>query len=141
MNKGIIIVDHGSKKVESNQMLLEVVDLFHQRFSSKYNIIEPAHMELVEPSIETAYNKCVEKGADFVIICPFFLGPGRHWQQDIPSLALEASKKFPGTNYHVSKPLGVDDLILDLLEKRLSSCTGNSYSCPACEGTSRAGNL
>lgn len=140
MKKGIIIVDHGSKKDESNTMLLEIVDSFTERFSSKYSVIEPAHMELAEPSIETAYRNCVQKGADFIVICPFFLGPGRHWQQDIPSLALEASKKFPGTNYHVSKPLGVDDLILDLLEKRLSACTDNSFSCPACEGTIRAGN-
>ena len=141
MIKGIVIVDHGSKKVESNKMLEEITHLFQKRFSSKYKIIEPAHMELAEPSIETAYAKCVSKGADFIVICPFFLGPGRHWQQDIPSLALEASAKFPGTNYHVAKPLGVDDLILDLLEKRLSTCTSNSFSCPACEGTTRAGNL
>ena len=77
MNKGIVIVDHGSKKDESNQMLLDVASLFHERFSTKYNIIEPAHMELAEPSIETAYGNCVEKGADFIVICPFFLGPGR----------------------------------------------------------------
>ncbi|MBT3476071.1 cobalamin biosynthesis protein CbiX [bacterium] len=141
MNKGIVIVDHGSKKIESNQMLLDVTNLFYERFSLKYSIIEPAHMELAEPSIETAYGNCVKKGADFIVICPFFLGPGRHWQQDIPCLALEASKKFPGTNYHVAKPLGVDDLILDLLEKRLSTCTGNSFSCSECEGTLRAGNL
>ena len=141
MTKGIVIVDHGSKKSESNLMLEEVTNLFRERFASKYAIIEPAHMELAEPSIETAYGKCVDKGADFIIICPFFLGSGRHWQQDIPSLALDASTKFPGTNYHVAKPLGVDDLILDLLEKRLSTCTSNSFTCPACEGTSRAGIL
>jgi sirohydrochlorin ferrochelatase len=141
MSKAIIIVDHGSKKDESNQMLVEVAKLFYERFSSKYNIVEPAHMELAEPSIEDAYSNCVKRGANFIIICPFFLGPGRHWQQDIPSLALEASAKFPGTNYHVAKPLGIDDLILDLLEKRLSTCTDNDFSCPACDGTLRAGNL
>ena len=109
--------------------------------SNKYDIVEPAHMELAEPSILTAYTKCVEKGAEFIVICPFFLGPGRHWQQDIPSLANQAAKEFPDTNYHVVTPLGVDELLLDLIEKRLVGCTENSFICPSCEGTERAGNL
>jgi hypothetical protein len=37
-------------------------------------------------------------------------------------------------------PLGVDDLILELIEKRLTSCTDNEFKCPSCEGTRRAGN-
>lgn len=73
MKKGIVIVDHGSKKIESNKMLEEVTSLFHDKFKDKYDIVEPAHMELAEPSIETAYRNCVNKGADFIVICPFFL--------------------------------------------------------------------
>ena len=141
MKKGIVIVDHGSKKTESNDMLLEIVNLFAEKFSNKYDIVEPAHMELAEPSILTAYTKCVEKGAEFIVICPFFLGPGRHWQQDIPSLANQAAKEFPDTNYHVVTPLGVDELLLDLIENRLVGCTGNSFICRSCEGTERAGTL
>ncbi|MEC9381893.1 MAG: CbiX/SirB N-terminal domain-containing protein [Thermodesulfobacteriota bacterium] len=141
MKKGIVIVDHGSKREESNKMLEEITMLFHQKFSVKYDIVEPAHMELAEPSISTAYGRCVEKGADFIVICPFFLGPGKHWNQDIPSLAKEASLNFPDTNYHVAKPLGVDDLLLELLEKRLNDCAESEFSCDSCEGTQRAGNL
>ena len=141
MKKGIIIVDHGSTKAESNQMLEQVTRLFYGKFSSKYDIVEPAHMELAEPSISTAYTKCVRKGAQFMVICPFFLGPGKHWNYDIPNLAREASKNFPDTNYHVVMPLGMDDLILELIEKRLVGCVQNQFVCPSCEGTPRAGNL
>ena len=141
MEKGIVIVDHGSKRQESNEMLEEIAALFYKKFTSKYKIVEPAHMELAEPSILTAYTKCVERGADFILICPFFLGPGRHWNQDIPSLANKAAMNFPSTNYHVVKPLGIDDLLLELLEKRLNDCTEREFSCDSCEGTNRAGNL
>ena len=140
MNKGVIIVDHGSRKSESNEVLEDVARLFYEKFSSKYGIVEPAHMELAEPSISTAYSRCVEKGADFIVICPFFLGPGKHWSHDIPYLANEASKNFPNTNYHVAMPLGADDLILELIEKRLTNCTHNQFTCPSCEGTDKAGN-
>ena len=137
MTTGIIIVDHGSRRAESNEMLERVAELFAQRFSQRYSIIEPAHMEMAEPSIATAYAKCVQRGAQRVIVAPFFLGPGKHWTQDIPSLTAAAAEKFPQTRYHITQTLGIDDLILDLLEKRVHSCTENSYLCDACRGTNR----
>src|SRR5215213_11302945 len=93
---GIVIVDHGSRRGESNAMLEEVTRLFAERFRQTYDIVEPAHMELAEPSIAAAYAKCVERGATRIIVCPFFLGPGKHWTGDIPRLTAEAASKFPG---------------------------------------------
>ncbi len=139
MRTGIIIVDHGSRREESNQMLEELASLFAKRFAERYDIVEPAHMELAEPSIATAYAKCVERGAQRVVVCPFFLGPGKHWTQDIPRLTAEASLQHPGTSYHVTRTLGIDDLILDLLEKRVHACVDNGFSCDACRGTLRSG--
>jgi sirohydrochlorin ferrochelatase len=136
---GIIIVDHGSRRTESNAMLEEVAALFHKRFAETYGIVEPAHMELAEPSIATAYAKCVERGATTVIVLPFFLGPGKHWTGDIPHLTATAAAAHPGTRYHVAMPLGVDDLILELLNKRAQFCVGNHLSCDSCRGTLRSG--
>ena len=120
-------------------MLEEIASLFAKRFAERYEIVEPAHMEIAEPSIATAYDRCVKRGATRVIVCPFFLGPGKHWTQDIPRLASEAAKQFPATTYHVTKTLGIDDLILDLLEKRVHSCADQGYICDVCRGTLRSG--
>jgi sirohydrochlorin ferrochelatase len=139
MTHGIIIVDHGSRREQSNQMLEEVAALFANRFTQLYEIVEPAHMELAEPSIATAFHRCVERGANHVIVCPFFLGPGKHWTSDIPRLTYEAAAAHPGTTYHVSKPIGVDDLILDLLNKRIQTCVTNNFRCESCTGTIRSG--
>src|SRR5688500_11676392 len=107
---GIILVDHGSRVRESNAMLERVAELFAARFADRYDIVEPAHMEIAEPSIATAYERCVSRGADHLIVCPFFLGPGKHWTQDIPELARTAAEAFPGTTHRVAHPLGIDDL-------------------------------
>jgi sirohydrochlorin ferrochelatase len=139
MKTGIIIVDHGSRRSESNAMLEELSRLFAARFSEKYSIVEPAHMEIAEPSIATAYHNCVARGAERIIVTPFFLGPGKHWTADIPRLAFEASKAHPGTQYHVTPTLGIDDLILDLLEKRVSGCFEDDFLCDQCRGTLRCG--
>src|ERR1700722_5767357 len=63
LSTGIVIVDHGSRGEESNLMLEGVADRFAQRFLEKYSIVEPAHMELAEPSIATAFARCVQRGA------------------------------------------------------------------------------
>lgn len=139
MQTGIIIVDHGSRLHESNRMLEQLTALFHNRFAERYPIVEPAHMELEEPSIATAYAKCVARGAGRIIVCPFFLGQGKHWTQDIPNLASQAAAAHPDTQYHVAFPLGIDDLILDLLEKRARFCVEHDCLCDGCRGTIRAG--
>lgn len=139
IKNGIVIVDHGSRLSESNQMLEQVAVLFAKRFAYRYSIVEPAHMELAEPSIATAYARCVERGATRVIVCPFFLGPGKHWTGDIPRLTSEAAAKHPQSTYHVAMPLGIDDLILDLLDKRVRFCVDQDCVCDNCKGTLRCG--
>lgn len=139
MQIGIVIVDHGSRRAASNQLLEEVAVQFGRRFAETYGIVEPAHMELCEPSIATAFGRCVARGATKVVVCPFFLGPGKHWTGDIPRLAAEAAAQHPGTTYHVTMPLGIDDLILELLAKRAGFCAGHGYLCDSCRGTIRSG--
>jgi len=136
---GIVIVDHGSRRDESNAMLEEVARLFGERFRERFEIVEPAHMELAEPSIATAYARCVARGATRVIVCPFFLGPGKHWTGDIPRITADAAAQYPQTEYHVTMPLGIDDLILELLAKRVGHCVEHGYRCESCRGTMRSG--
>src|SRR5207248_837243 len=85
VDQGVILVDHGSRRDESNAMLLDVVRDF--ALATGIPIVEPAHMELAEPSIATAFARCVERGATMVVVFPYFLLPGRHWNDDIPRLA------------------------------------------------------
>ncbi|MFO1019090.1 MAG: CbiX/SirB N-terminal domain-containing protein [Planctomycetales bacterium] len=119
MGRGIIIVDHGSRLPLSNALLAEVAAAFHARDPQKYPIVEPAHMELAEPTIAQAYDRCVARGAEEIVVCPYFLGPGRHWTEDIPRLVKDAAGKHPGTTWKLARPLGLDPLMLDLLHRRI----------------------
>ncbi|KAM5581757.1 sirohydrochlorin ferrochelatase, chloroplastic [Rosa sericea] len=136
---GVIIVDHGSRRKESNLMLNEFVDMFRER--TGYAIVEPAHMELAEPSIQDAFNSCVEQGANRVIVSPFFLLPGRHWNKDIPSLTAEAAKEHPGVSYMVTAPLGLHPLLVDVMNDRINHClshvAGDAAECAVCVGTGK----
>lgn len=52
---GIVIVDHGSRRKSSNDMLVEFCQLYQQ--ITQQQIVEPAHMEIAEPSIAQAIGK------------------------------------------------------------------------------------
>ena len=121
---GVIIVDHGSRRRESNEMLLEVVDAFRE--SNDFLAIEPAHMELAEPSLKTAFGRLVQQGAKLIVIHPYFLLPGRHWDEDIPALAAEAAAEHSDILYRITEPLGAHPLLGKILLQRIEECLGRT---------------
>jgi sirohydrochlorin ferrochelatase len=133
---GLIIVDHGSMRRESNELLLEVVEAYRQH--SGWRIVEPAHMEWAEPSIATAFARCVEQGATLVAVFPYFLGPGRHWSEDIPRLVAEAARSYAvhGVRHLVTAPLGLHPLVLEVIGERVAHCleriAGKADACDVC---------
>ena len=129
---GVVLVDHGSRREESNQLLLEVADAYRQH--APWQIVEPAHMELAEPSVAMAFAQCVQRGAELVVIFPYFLSPGRHWHSDIPALAATAAQAWPGVRFLVTAPLGLHELMLQVIDQRIAHCLNHvSADGPACE--------
>lgn len=114
---GIIIVDHGSRRQESNELLMEAVDRFRE--TGPFEIVEPAHMELAEPDIGMAFQRCVERGATRVIVFPYFLSPGRHWKQDIPQLTEAAAQAYPDVEWRVTAPFGLHDAMMQIIVERI----------------------
>eukprot|EP00850_Spirogloea_muscicola_P018096 SM000162S02374 [mRNA] locus=s162:176625:177973:- [translate_table: standard] len=136
---GVVVVDHGSRREESNHLLYAFVELYKEQ--SGRHLVEPAHMELAEPSIAQAFDRCVEQGARCVVVSPYFLSPGRHWSQDIPALTAEAASKHPGIGFLVTAPIGVHRLVAQVLEERIEHCMsqvrGTTGKCDICRGTDK----
>ena len=130
----IIIVDHGSRRAASNELLEEVVRQFAD--STGYSIVEPAHMDLASPTISEAFDRCVARGARTVVIHPYFLLPGRHWSEDIPRLAAEAAARHSGVSYLVTAPLGLHPLMSEIINDRIEHCLscarGEAEPCSIC---------
>ena len=135
----VIVVDHGTRRAEANTGF----EAFVRASSGQlpYSVVEPAHMELAEPSIATAFDRCVAAGAGTIAIAPYFLGPGNHWDRDIPALAAASAAGHPGVRWLVAAPLGPDPQLLDLAGARLARCLahvdGRAGECAACAGTGR----
>jgi sirohydrochlorin ferrochelatase len=134
---GVVVVDHGSRRPEVNRA--------HERFVADYRgrvrhpVVEPAHMELAEPSIATAFDRCVAAGAGTVVVAPYFLWPGDHWHRDLPALTAEAASRHPDVHWMVAAPLGPDSVLMDLVDRRVAHClahaAGAAPECATCAGS------
>ena len=120
-------------------MLLEATRIFATQ--SEYKIVEPAHMELAQPDIATAFTHCVNRGATRVIVFPYFLSPGRHWSEDIPALVAAAAQSFPNVEWLVTAPFGLHSgmsaVINDRIEQCLHVANGKGTGCDVCGDNSK----
>ena len=98
-------------------------------------------MELARPSINDAFAKCVEAGAKLIVVHPYFLLPGRHWDQDIPRLAAEAASEHVGTKFLVTSPLSLHPLMAEVIQARVEQCLahalGQGPDCELCADTGK----
>ena len=114
---GVVLVDHGSRREAANAMMHDVAALF--KVVSGLPIVEPAHMELAEPTVAQAFDRCVEQGARTVVVHPYCLSPGRHSREDIPRLAADAATKHPDVALAVTQPLGLEPLLCEVVLTRV----------------------
>ena len=115
--KGILIVDHGSRKREANDMLRCMANLI-QTMGGPDVVVRYAHMELADPDIPAGFEDCVHGGASEVIVFPYMLSPGRHSTSDIPRMVADAAKKFPNVAFAVTPAFGLDEKLAEIVLAR-----------------------
>jgi sirohydrochlorin ferrochelatase len=115
--KAIIIVDHGSRRAEANEMMTCVANLV-QSMAGPGVIVRAAHMELAEPSISAAFTSCVDAGATDVVVFPYMLSPGKHSTGDIPRLVSEAAANHPAVTFTVTPAFGVNEKLGEIILAR-----------------------
>lgn len=115
--QGLLLVDHGSRRAESNEQLDVVVSRV-QRLVGDSVLVKGAHMELAAPNIADQVAVLVASGVTELVVVPYMLAPGRHAVADIPRLANEAATAHPRVTVRVAECLGVDDLLAQLTIRR-----------------------
>jgi sirohydrochlorin ferrochelatase len=115
--KAILLIDHGSRRSEANEMLHCMANLV-QRMAGPAVLVRHAHMELAEPSVEAGVRSCIEGGATEIIAFPYMLSPGRHSTSDIPRLVSEAAQAYPGVQLRVTPAFGIEAELGDVILRR-----------------------
>lgn len=115
--KGILIVDHGSRLSDANDMLREMADLIQSMAGSDV-VVRYAHMELAEPDINNGFAECVGAGATDVTVFPYMLSPGRHSTSDIPRMVAAAARAFPHVAFKVTPAFGLHEKLAEVVLER-----------------------
>ena len=115
--KGILIVDHGSRKDEANEMLPDMAELI-QSMAGDDVVVRHAHMELAEPDIGQGFADCVRAGATEVIVFPYMLSPGRHSTSDIPRMVAQVAHGFPHVTFSVTPAFGLHEKLAEVVLER-----------------------
>jgi len=113
---GIVIVDHGSHRAESNRRHEAFVEEWRDR--SPYSLVEAAHMELAEPDIAAGFSGCVQAGATDVTVFPYMLSPGRHSTADIPRIVASVARAFPKVSFSVTPAFGLHEKLAEVVLER-----------------------
>lgn len=113
--RGLMLVDHGSRRPDANAMLETVAARLAHRARDRFVCVRAAHMELAAPSISDAFDACVAAGARQVTVALFFLSPGRHVVEDVPALVRAAAARHPGVTWAITPPLGATDALDEVL--------------------------
>lgn len=94
----------------------------HLKERNEDAIVEVAHMEIAEPSIESGIESCVQKGATHIQVVACFLSRGRHLSEDVPRLVARACESHPNVTFQISPPLlempGFISMLADYLVAR-----------------------
>jgi sirohydrochlorin ferrochelatase len=113
----ILVIAHGSRHAPANDDLHELVARLSARGDRP--IVEPAFLELAEPDIATGGDRCVARGADRVLMIPYFLSAGVHIVRDLAAARDDLARRHPGVEFRLGAPLGPDPLLDRLVLRRI----------------------
>jgi sirohydrochlorin cobaltochelatase len=74
-------------------------------------------VEIALPTLAQGFERCAARGAREIVVCPYFLAPGRH-SRDIARLVAEIRAAYPDLEVAVAEPLGFDERLVDLVLDR-----------------------
>ena len=117
----VLLIAHGSRRAEANDDLTRLSDILKEK--QAYPIIQTAYLELAEPTIDAAAEKCVTAGANCVKMLPYFLSAGAHVTEDLERHRRELAGRFPQVVFELCPPLGLHPLMVEIVMDRLK-CTG-----------------
>jgi sirohydrochlorin ferrochelatase len=118
MKTAILLMAHGSRIAEANDAARQVAAMVQKM--TGYDVVEVAFRELHEPSIQQGIDACVAKGAQRILLMPYFLFMGAHVQHDLPEEIEEAQKRHPGLQMEMGPHLGVHQKLAEVVVDRIA---------------------
>ena len=102
----LLIVAHGSRRQASNDEVRALGERIGELHDPAIHRVEVAFLELAEPSIPDGLARCVDQGAEEIIVFPYFLAAGTHVANDIPQALAAFGERYPDVRVRLAAHLG-----------------------------------
>jgi sirohydrochlorin ferrochelatase len=116
--KAVIYICHGSRVAEGREQAAAFIKKVMERVDSP--IQEYCFLELAEPTIESAFTKCLNQGATKIAIIPVLLLTAAHAKKDIPEEIKRVTATFQHVEIRYGQPIGVNDKMINPLVERIT---------------------
>lgn len=113
----LVALAHGSRDPRSAQTITSLADeVRHLRPDLR---IEPAFLDLCEPSFETVVDRLVRSGYDEIVVVPLLLTEAYHAKVDVPGAVAQARAAHRSLRIRATGVLGLEPVFLEVLDRRL----------------------
>ncbi len=110
----VMIIGHGSKDPNAQMSLNYIVD----ELQNTYRNVSRCWLEIERPDIFEGIKKCEKDNPEILIIVFYFLHEGAHVKTDINNDLVPALKDSNLKNTYITKHIGTDEKIIDLIIER-----------------------
>jgi sirohydrochlorin ferrochelatase len=120
----VLLIAHGSRQDEANADLHHLAE--ELRRQGRYGVVVASFLELVQPDIDGGGARCVELGADEVILLPYFLSAGVHVRRDLTEACRRLGERFPAVQFRLAEPLGRHPALTRIVAERAAAAEGSA---------------
>ncbi|MGP7816658.1 sirohydrochlorin chelatase [Niallia sp. 01092] len=115
--QAVLYICHGSRIKEACDQAVSFIKKCMDNQS--FPIQEYSFLELAEPTIEQAFQRCIEKGATTIHAVPVLLLTAAHAKKDIPEVLEKLAKEYPNTEIRYGSPIGVHDKMVEIVVEKI----------------------
>ena len=118
MTTAILLMAHGSRIPEANDAARQIAARVKEL--SQFEIVEVSFREQHLPNIQQGVDSCVARGAQRILLVPYFLYLGAHVLEDLPAELAQARERHPGVDMVLGKHLGAHQKLAEIVVERIA---------------------
>ncbi|CAM4390277.1 sirohydrochlorin chelatase [Paenibacillus tarimensis] len=116
--EAVLFVGHGSKDSAGNNEVRAIIEAIRGKLDVP--IVETCFLEFEPPGLVSGMEACVRQGATRVGIVPIMLFTAGHAKIHIPAAIDDMKLKYPNVLFEYGRPIGVHELVLTILQERMT---------------------
>jgi sirohydrochlorin ferrochelatase len=116
LKRALLIIDRGSREADVRAELHDICSIAKRK--GEYHYTDYCFLEVLPPFIEEGIKKCVENGADFITVMPYFLYPGMKLKDSVKKSAKIG--KVSNLKLVIAKPLSYHSMMTEVVIDRIN---------------------